>query len=490
MQWLMHMLAEMLRDEYAVYQYAFETEPWYAWRNSLSLEAASRELRREIIRVAERDELLLACPAFIGHSTGGLVARRAFVDESALWKKARFVFFGTPNYGSTLADLKNRLLRKDRQTHELAQGSDFIWRLNRDWSELPTTAVDGCLSIVGTASELAILGASSKWGGSDGVVRTPAAFLTSRGPAKYFVLPVPLGHGALKEAPREWRHMGSLQNRLHTEVPDPRTDLPILAARSFLDPALPLSYSQFWERSLKLFESFESEYHLTQILKLEGKEEYPDGKWRWKGMQQNPNGTFEETEESINVQLYVDLGSWDADFRQARAKHLLPPAPEFLLPLRRQLKELETYWKAGKQGALIMRLDAIDLPPLPQIQRLIRISENGEEATSLPKGAFLRQGERWVTLCAPQINQGKYRIEWVHRKRNFVTEFDIVPHCTSAMEIDGHIGSSEKNHVSVLSGDNAAIAEDFQRGLSELSVLLETRKWNVAGDYISSSEIE
>jgi hypothetical protein len=93
MQWLMHMLAELLRDEYAVYQYAFETRPVWVRTNSMSLEAASRELRTEIVRVAKRDELKLDRPAFIGHSTGGLVARRAFIDENSLLEPRPVCFY-------------------------------------------------------------------------------------------------------------------------------------------------------------------------------------------------------------------------------------------------------------------------------------------------------------------------------------------------------------------------------------------------------------
>jgi hypothetical protein len=223
-------------------------------------------------------------------------------------------------------------------------------------------------------------------------------------------------------------------------------------------------------------------------LKLEGKEEYPDGTWASKGMKQNPDGTFEETETISDADVQRGLESWDGDFKHQRAKHLRPATPHCLAPLQKHVEELDKYWKTADRGALIMRLDSIDLPPRPRIQRLIRIADDGEKAVAVPKGAFLRQGPRWVTLCVPQIDRGKYLIEWVHGSLNFMAEFDIIPHCTTAVEIDGHLSSSGKDRVAVLSGDNTTIAEHFQQGLTDLSMRLKTRDWDVGGDFTFSKE--
>ncbi len=490
MQWLMHMLAELLREQYAVYQYAFETELSFFRANSTTLEAASRELRRELIRVAKRDQLDLKGAAFIGHSTGGLVARRAFIDEQDLWNSARFVFFATPHYGSRWADVKNVVFPNDRQTDELARGSDFIWRLSTDWAQLPETAVDGCLSIVGTCFELPKLGAWSKWGRSDGVVRTPAAFLTSRGPGKYLVLPVRLGHSTLKDAPTKWKRMGSLQNRVHTEVPDPSTDLPIIATKAFLEPASTPTYSQFWGRCLELFENFESQYHHAQVYKLQGKEQYSDGKWRYKGMKEVAEGQYEDTDESTDAAMKAGLAAFEGDFKHAIAKHRWPSEPECLPALQRYANELTRYWNSTKGGALIIRLDSIDLPPLPRVVRFAKKVPGGEEDVRLPKCSFLRRGARWVTLCIPDIDRGEYRIKWEHGRMSFFADCPVTSHCTTTVEIDGHVGRSSKGRVSILSGDNASHVNAFQDGLAQLSDQLASRTWNVSGDWVLAGEDE
>jgi pimeloyl-ACP methyl ester carboxylesterase len=70
--------------------------------------------------------------AFVAHSAGGLVLQRALVNfDDVLLRTTHAFFFGTPSTGSYYA---RRWAFLNAQLRDMAQGSDFIRRLRRDWT--------------------------------------------------------------------------------------------------------------------------------------------------------------------------------------------------------------------------------------------------------------------------------------------------------------------------------------------------------------------
>lgn len=71
--------------------------------------------------------------AFVAHSMGGLVVRRALLDcETTRRKTSHLFLFGTPSNGLVKAAIGMKITGK-RQIRDMAEGGPFIDRLRRDW---------------------------------------------------------------------------------------------------------------------------------------------------------------------------------------------------------------------------------------------------------------------------------------------------------------------------------------------------------------------
>jgi pimeloyl-ACP methyl ester carboxylesterase len=464
MNWLMETLGDQLFNIYSVYQFSFETYDFS--KNQLSLELASRELGSEISRVIREDNIKPESVAFVGHSTGGLIVRRAFLDNRNLFKAARFVFLGTPHFGSEAADLKNVFVRKDKQTRELAPASDFIWRLNRDWNNMDSCHIDRALSIVGTKSTRVIQWGlpRGEWAQADGVVRSTSAVI-SFPDSKCFVLYVLNDHTDLRKIPDDWRKLGSLRKKAIRSIPNVSNDLPTVATIIFLRDKEIRKHEDLWKQCIDYFECLEQSYRTALIHEKNGWKELPNGKWapvEW----QNPNmiGWFDD---EPYIEPITDPRNMILDAP--------PVVPEFILSFKEYLKSLEKFWYSQITGSLILRLDYTDIPPVPKVLKVVNLSNQLE--IEIPKGSFLRCGERWVTLWIPLIPKGRYELKLEHSGQFFKIEVEIVAHFLTAVEIDA---STKVSHN--ISGDLLNLKESFETGLSALSKEINRSSWEITGD--------
>ena len=495
MQWLMHVLADLLSDDYVVYQFAFETQA-YLSQNPLSLELASRELGHELRRVVERDELSLEHAAFIGHSTGGLVVRRAFIDNKFLWKNARFVFFGSPHYGAEVADLKNGLTRRDKQTHELAPASDFIWRLNRDWAELPEGAAERVLSIVGTKARRRFQWGLPKgrWVQADGVVRATSALLTTGTPTQHYVMFVPRDHSELKNISIRWRKQGSLRRGWQQQPLIVEEDLPMVATFAFFLPKgewKSTDQAEYWKRCLRSLELLETEYHTVKLRELEGCVQQPDGTWSpGDDYEQCGDGRWVRKALTIEQQIAKDLYGEEILLRwvdeKKRQEHENPSEPRFLNELKTYCEELQRYWIGDAFGSVIVRLDFIDMPPEPMVVGVFDASTQSSHPVSVPRKSFIRRGERWATFYLPELQAGKYRIAWKYDGRQFDAYFSVTAHFMTMLEMNGSTvqwqSGYEQTMCRVLSGDCERLASEFDQGIDYLQEQLAHREWDVGAE--------
>jgi pimeloyl-ACP methyl ester carboxylesterase len=495
MHGLVHLLADQLRDDYAVYEYAFETNP-QPKANSVSLEVASRELGQELLRVVQRDGLSASGAAFIGHSTGGVVARRAFVDQAVLWSNAAFVFLGTPHQGSEAADLKRRIRIADKQADELAVASDFLWRLNRDWAALPSNAIDRVLSVIGTKSSRRFSWGVPRgtWVLADGVVHATSAFLMSQASAKYFGLFLPLDHSELKEVPPHWKALQSLSRRWQRESPDPYGSLPAIATVQFLTRSAKsplLTHAELWERCVLMLQAIEKDRNDAIVHEMAGWVEAPNGEWRQEGRifrerlvpSQYMSYSDEELERSYQLRE-VAIGTWRTPWVMP-ADYEGPAKPDFLDKLRQLLEEAVQFLTTAQTGAAIIRLEPGE-SPLPRLISLLRLDVGRWCDHQIPLDAFVREGARWATWFLPNLPTGTYRALVEHRTRRYRASFSIQALCTTLIEIDGDgrglTPEGEFCDQRSLSGDNQILMDDLVRGLDDTLRGLSTRQWTIAGE--------
>jgi len=466
MQALMHVLADQLAG-YCIYQYAFETFGGIV-PNDVSLEDASRILGSELLRV-QREHGLASGVAFVGHSTGGLIARRCFIDHREALGKGSFVFLGTPHQGAEIAELKNKItatfLHHEKQTRELAAGSDFIWRLNRDWSALERDVIEKVLCVVGTRSDRKALGylPTGDWVQADGVVRATSAALAPRPGQRCILLHLPLDHGALKDIDPQWQKPGRVSSGNFEGPPVPTRDLPFIATVGFLKDEYrkrgeALSDSAaLWGWCADYLQACELEWRQTAA-DAEVFERTPDGKWR-----ERP-----DTGHSDMVKVGLEpppppIGS------------SLPNEPTFKDDLTTYSAEVSKYWSGEASGAALVRLDYLSIPPEPVFVDLFNANNASViAAVASHPAASVRVGMRWATLYAPALAAGEHRIVWEHAGRTFEAKFRVTPHLTTLIEIDGFSGA-----VRDLTGEGARAVKETADGHAYLKHLVRTKKWNL-----------
>ena len=467
MQALMHVLADQLKEHYCVYQYAFETFGGFV-PNDVSLEEASRILGSELLRI-QREHGLGKGIAFVGHSTGGLIARRCFVDHSRTLGTGSFVFLGTPHQGAEIAELKNLItigpLHHEKQTRELAAGSDFIWRLNRDWSGLPREAIEKVLCVIGTKSGRSAFGLipEGRWVQSDGVVRTTSAALAPRPLERCVLLHVPLDHGALKDIDPLWQKPGRVSEGLFEGPPVPTRDLPFIATIGFLKGdylrqggAAPEA-AALWSWCTGYLEECEREWRRAVNLG-DAYTRTPDGGWE-------PRTDLPD-DEMVEYGLSAAPGS---------ERSPLPDEPTFTDDLTTYSGEVAGYWSEEARGAALVRLDYLNVPPEPALLDVLDARDISIlDGLAQNPSVAIRPGDRWATLYVPDLAEGEYRIAWQHAGRRFEAKFRVVRHLTTLIEIDGSSGKLRD-----LSGEPSRVVKETGDGHAALKQLLETRKWDV-----------
>lgn len=467
MQALMHVLADQLAEKYCVYQYAFETFGGIV-PNDLSLEEASRILGSELLRV-QREDGLSDGVAFVGHSTGGLIARRCFIDHRKALGSGSFVFLGTPHQGAEIAELKNTItftfLHHEKQTRELAAGSDFIWRLNRDWSTLEPEAIEKVLCVVGTKSDAKALGylPTGAWVQADGVVRATSAALAPRPGQRCVLLHLPLDHGALKDIDPQWQKPGRVSRGNFEGPPVPTRDLPFMATVGFLKdeyrkPGETLSDpAALWVWCVDYLQTCELEWRQT-VADAEVFERTPEGKWR------------EKADAGHSDLVKVGLEPPPPPVGSS-----LPAEPTFKDNLTAYSDEVSKYWSGETSGAALVRLDYLNIPPEPVLVDLLDASNaSALAAVANHPAASIRVGMRWATLYAPALAAGEHRIVWAYAGRTFEAKFRVTPHLTTLIEIDGFSGD-----VSDLTGEAARAVKETADGHAYLKHLVRTKKWDL-----------
>lgn len=467
MQALMHVLADQLKEHYCVYQYAFETFAGFV-PNDVSLEEASRILGGELLRV-QREHALGKGIAFVGHSTGGLIARRCFVDHSRTLGTGSFVFLGTPHHGAEIAELKNLItiasLHHEKQTRELAAGSDFIWRLNRDWSGLPSEAIEKVLCVVGTQSGRTALGRipGGRWVQSDGVVRTTSAALAPRVRQRCVLLHVPLDHGALKDIDPLWQKPGRVSDGLFEGPPVPTRDLPFIATIGFLkghylrQGGTTPEVAALWSWCADYLEECEREWRRAVQLG-DAYRRTPDGQW-------HPRTDLPD-DEMVEYGLRAP---------PEPEKGPLPDEPTFKDALTDYSDEVARYWGEEARGAVLIRLDYLNVPPAPALLDLLDAgSISILDGLAQNPAVAIRTGARWATLYVPDLAEGEYRVVWQHADRPFEAKFRVVRHLTTLIEIDGSSGKLRD-----LSGEPSRAVSETGDGHAALKQLLTTKKWDM-----------
>ncbi|MEW8461636.1 MAG: hypothetical protein AB2653_15115 [Candidatus Thiodiazotropha endolucinida] len=467
MHWLMEILGDQLAQTYVVYQYSFETK--FLGKNYLSLELAARELGNEIKRVIQEDKLITKHAAFVGHSTGGLVARRAFLDNRSLFSSARFVFLGSPHYGSEAADLKNKFVKGDKQTQELAPASDFVWRLNRDWSDLPKNYIQRVLSVIGTKSTRRRQWGLPKgrWKQADGVVRSTSA-VSSILTSKSYLIFVPLDHTELAQIPEAWKELRSLRKNSVRKPPNVSRDISIIATIMFLRDYKISNHSDLWLLCVNMFEVLEQSYRTTLLRHKHGWVENENGGWE-PGEYRNQN--------------IVDLGLSDDDKDYIEpivdperfVEDQPPTVPEFVDGFKEYLEQSREFWTKKIFGTLILRIDYVDIPPEPSI-RYIKCHKTNK-VISIPDGSFLRCGKRWATLWLPTIYEGFYEVAISHGNQLLSINVDIQSHFVTAIEVDINSGQCK-----VLCTDIEVLRESVTNGFKMLEQELDRKEWNIKGD--------
>jgi len=461
MQWLMHVLADQLSD-HAIYQYGFETYEGLI-PNSISLEEASRVLGHELLRV-KREHLLGDGVAFVGHSTGGVIARRCFIDYQAQLGRGAFVFLGTPHYGAEIASIKNKisLAFSEKQTRELISGSDFIWRLNRDWMRLPEGAIEKVLCVVGAESDRSCLGLLPKgsWVQSDGVVRSTSASLTPRGDEPCLLLHVPLVHTLLKDIAPEWRKLSALSKDLFEHPPVPSRDLPFMAAVGLLRTPqdVPNLADAVWTFCLNYFQEFEKEWRETEWLKT-CFEKDADGNW-------SPRTEKEIRGEREMIKFGLE---------PPKGFYALPREPSFLEDLNDFQKKALSFWSKDRPGSALVRLDFLEVPPQPQLLDIIDSNDASVLRNAMNhRAAAVRLGPRWLTVYVPELPQNEYRFLFSHADRKYQATVKIRKHLTTLVEVNGYNGRQTELTKGCDLGLQAATK--FYAGIQELST---NKKWDL-----------
>lgn len=121
-------------------------------------------LKTEIdLRFAGYDSVVL-----VGHSMGGLVARKYLLDELAAKRPLRverLILYAVPNNGAELASLVQLVPFKSKQMKELARNSGFITELNNNWARLSPEGSVRIRYVVGAIDKIVKLdSAIAAWG--------------------------------------------------------------------------------------------------------------------------------------------------------------------------------------------------------------------------------------------------------------------------------------------------------------------------------------
>jgi pimeloyl-ACP methyl ester carboxylesterase len=466
MQAFMHVLADQL-PEYCVYQYSFETFGGLT-PDDVSLEEASRVLGAELLRV-KHEHGLADGVAFVGHSTGGLIARRCFVDYRKALGSGTFVFLGTPHHGAEIADWKNLVtrLRHEKQTRELAAGSDFIWRLNRDWHFLGAGEVEKVLCVIGTSSNRSGLGRIPKgnWVQSDGVVRATSAAIAPRHAEACILLHVPLEHSSLKDIDPLWQRAERISRGLFEGPPVPSRDLPFIAAIGFLKSPQPqqegdsaCKSAALWRWCCDYLETCEREWR-ERIYASDYFEETEPGKWQ----------EIADAPDPVMRKVGLEPPSKFSE---------LPKQPTFQQDLTDYVDRAVEYWRCQRIGTALIRLEYLHMPPAPILLDVVDTNNASElDALKTHPSTRIRMGARWATLYIPEIAEGTHRVIWQHGNRRIEASFSITRHLTTIIQIDAGTG-----RVADFTGNVADVARQAVEEWSELKRVAGTRQWDLEID--------
>jgi tetratricopeptide (TPR) repeat protein/pimeloyl-ACP methyl ester carboxylesterase len=140
------------------------------WKSAPPIQLVAMGLRTELDTRYPESEV--GRIVIVGHSLGGLVARRYVLDECRRSPRCRIdglCLYGTPHNGTGLAKAASYLPLPHQQLRQLAIGSEFLDDLNTGWQDLSLNDRIPTICVVGDSDDVVLPHSAQGFWGSNNV---------------------------------------------------------------------------------------------------------------------------------------------------------------------------------------------------------------------------------------------------------------------------------------------------------------------------------